>query len=297
QLGLRLEQANLELDQKTTGIRTSQDYFRAYPTFSASYELTDTQTLRASYGRRIQRPGGRELNPFLTYEDNLNLRSGNPGLLPQQTDAYELIWQRRVAQTFYQATLYYRDTKDAFTPVTTDLGGGVFLTRPQNLGANTSTGLELVANGALVPTLRYNASINLFRQTIDAAGLPGAVDSEGESVSGRLTLNWQPTPQDFVQLSGVWGGTQRLAQGTREQSTLINFGYRRKLNSAWSVNVTVRDLLDDFGSTTRIDTASFTDTTDQVFGGRAAFIGLTWTFGGGQQRPEQFDFSAPATGG
>jgi outer membrane receptor protein involved in Fe transport len=297
QLGLRLEQANLELDQKTTGIRTSQDYFRAYPTFSASYELTEAQTLRASYGRRIQRPGGRELNPFLSYEDNLNLRSGNPGLSPQQTDAYELVWQRRVQQTFYQATLYYRDTQDAFTPVTTDLGGGVFLTRPQNLGANSSTGLELVANGALVPTLRYNASINLFRQTIDAAGLPGAVDSEGESLSGRLTLNWQPTQQDFVQLSGVWGGTQRLAQGTREQSTLVNFGYRRKLNSAWSVNVTVRDLLDDFGSTTRIGTASFTDRSDQVFGGRAAFIGLTWTFGGGQQRPEQFDFSAPATGG
>ena len=297
QFGLRLEQADLELNQVTTGLRSSQDYFRAYPTLNVSYQLDETRTLRASYGRRIQRPGPGDLNPFLTYQDNLNRRSGNPDLLPQETDALELIWAYRQQQTFYQATLYYRDTRDAFTPVTTDLGAGVFLTRPENLGASTSTGLELVANGALHPTLRYNATINVFRQEIDAAGLVGTVDSEGESVSGRLTLNWTPTQADFLQVSGVWGGEQLLAQGTREQSTLVNLGYRRKLSASWSLNVTVRDVFDDFGSTTTIVTPAFTDRADQVFGGRAAFIGLTWNFGGGQRRPEQFDFAAPTTGG
>lgn len=297
QFGLRLEQANLDLDQITTNIQSSQDYFRAYPTLNVSYQLDDTQTLRASYGRRIQRPGPGDLNPFLTYQDDLNRRSGNPNLLPQETDAFELIWGYRQQQTFYQATLYYRDTTDAFTAVTSDLGGGVFLTRPENLGANTSTGLELVANGALHPTLRYSASLNLFRQQIEAAGAPGAVDSEGESASGRLTLNWTPTQEDFLQVSGIWGGEQLLAQGSREQSTLVNLGYRRKLNDSWSLNVTVRDAFDDFGSTTTITTPTFTDRADQVFGGRAAFIGLTWNFGGGQRRPEQFDFTAPTTGG
>lgn len=297
QFGLRLEQADLELDQVTSGLQSSQDYFRAYPTLNLSYQLDDTQTLRASYGRRIQRPGPGDLNPFLTYQDSLNRRSGNPDLLPQETDAFELIWGYRQQQTFYQATLYYRDTRDAFTPVTTDLGGGIFLTRPENLGASTSTGLELVASGALHPTLRYNASLNLFRQEIDAAGLVGTVDSEGESVSGRLTLNWTPTQEDFLQVSGIWGGEQLLAQGRREQSTLVNVGYRRKLSDSWSFNVTVRDVFDDFGATTTLTTPTFTDRAEQVFGGRAAFIGLTWNFGGGQRRPEQFDFSAPTTGG
>ena len=138
--------------------------------------------------------------------------------------------------------------------MTTDLGDGVFLTRPENLGSSRSTGLELVANGALHPTLRYNASVNVFRQEIDAAGIPGGVGPSGDSVSGRLSLNWQPTPADFVQVSGIWSGDQLLAQGTREQSTLVNFGYRRKLNDKWSLQVTVRDVFDDFGSTTTIDT-------------------------------------------
>ncbi|HEY0600912.1 outer membrane beta-barrel family protein, partial [Brevundimonas sp.] len=192
QFGLRLEQADIDLDQVTTNIQSSNDYFRAYPTLHLSYTLAEGETLRGSYSRRIQRPGPDALNPFLTYQDNLNYRSGNPDLLPQETDSFEVMWQKRVQQTFYQATLYYRDTQDAFTQVTTDIGGGIFLTRPENLGSSRSTGIELVANGALHPTLRYNASINAFRQEIDASGIPGATDREGESVSGRLTLNWQP---------------------------------------------------------------------------------------------------------
>ena len=297
QFGLRLEQANIDLDQVTTNIQSSNDYFRAYPTLHLSYTIGEGETLRASYSRRIQRPGPQDLNPFLTYQDNLNYRSGNPDLLPQETDSLELSWQKRIQQTFYQATLYYRDTQDAFTPVTTDLGGGIFLTRPENLGSSTSTGLELVANGALTSTLRYNASINAFRQQIDAAGIPGASDREGDTVSGRLTLNWQPTQNDFLQISGIWSGDQQLAQGVRETARLVNLGYRRKLNKDWSFQVTVRDLFDEFGAVTTIETPTFTDRTSQTFGGRAAYIGLTWSFGSGQRRPEQFDFSAAPTGG
>lgn len=297
QFGLRLEQANIDLDQVTTNIQSSNDYFRAYPTMHVSYTIGEGETLRGSYSRRIQRPGPQELNPFLTYQDSFNYRSGNPDLLPQETDSFELSWQKRVQQTFYQATLYYRDTRDAFTQVTTDLGGGVFLTRPENLGSSTSTGIELVANGALHPTLRYNASINAFRQQIDAAGIPGATDREGDSVSGRLTLNWSPTQNDFLQVSGIWTGDQQLAQGVRETAQLVNLGYRRKLNKDWSVQVTVRDVFDEFGAVTDIATPTFTDRTSQSFGGRAAYVGLTWSFGSGQRRPEQFDFSAAPTGG
>lgn len=297
QFGLRLEQADIELDQVTTGLQSSNDYFRAYPTAHVQYALGEGESLRASYSRRIQRPNPQDLNPFLTYQDNLNYRSGNPDLLPQETDSFEVMWQKRVQQTFYQATVYYRDTSDAFTQVTSELPGGIFLTRPENLGSSTFTGLELVANGALHPTLRYNASVNAYRQEIDASGIPGAVDREGESVGGRLTLNWQPTQADFLQVSGIWTGDQLLAQGVREQTTLVNLGYRRKLNKDWSFQATVRDLFDEYGAITSIESPTFTDRTSVIFGGRAAYIGLTWTFGSGQRRPqEQFDFTAPATG-
>ncbi|MFN3558239.1 MAG: TonB-dependent receptor domain-containing protein [Brevundimonas sp.] len=297
QFGLRLEQANLDLDQVTTGILAENDYFRAYPTLHVSYQLTPEQTLRASYSRRVQRPQPTDLNPFLTYQDPLNYRAGNPDLEPQETDSVEVSWQRRIDQSFYGATLYYRDTQNAFTPVVSDLGDGVLLTRTENLGARTATGVELVANGRLHSTLRYNASVNLFRQEIDATNIAGGVSSSGDVVSGRLNLNWQPTANDFVQLSGIWTGEQLLAQGQREASTLVNLGYRRKLTDTLALQLTVRDLLDESSDITTYETATFSERTERIFGGRVAFIGLTWTFGG-PARPQdpQFDFSAPSTG-
>ncbi|RZJ00327.1 MAG: TonB-dependent receptor [Brevundimonas sp.] len=298
QFGLRLEQAEVEINQITTGVRTSQDYFRAYPTGHFQYQLSEAQVLRASYSRRIQRPQPFQLNPFVSYIDPLNSRSGNPDLEPQETDSFEAMWQLRRGQTFYQATAYYRDTDKAFTDVARDVGGGVLLTRPENLGSRRDVGVELVASGALHPTLRYNASVNVFRQEIDASGIPGATDREGELVAGRLNLNWTPTPKDFVQVSGFWQGEQLLAQGTRDSGGMVNLGYRRKLSDSLSFNLTVRDALNTFENVTVYDTPLFRERSEQKIGLRAAFIGLTWNFGTGPRRaPEQFDFSTGQTGG
>ena len=297
QFGLRLEQANIDLDQVTTNTRSSNDYFRVYPTMHLQYAVGTGETLRASYSRRIQRPPPTLLNPFRTYQDNSNFMSGNPDLLPSETDSFELMWQKRIQQTFYQATLYHRDTTDAFIPVTSPIGGGVFLMSPENIGSSAVTGLEVVANGTLHPTLRYNASVNAYRQEIDSGGVPGTTNNAGTGIGGRLTLNWTPTPADFLQVSTIWTGDQVLAQGDRETATLINLGYRRRINADWSFQATVRDALDQFGAFTTIQAASFTDSTRATFGGRAVYVGLTWNFGSGRRQPEQFDFTAPNTGG
>lgn len=298
QFGLRLEQADIELSQITSGVQASQDYFRAYPTAHVSYQMTETQSLRGSYSRRIQRPQPFQLNPFVAYQDPLNLRSGNPDLEPQETDSFEAMWQLRSGQSFYQATAYYRDTDKAFTDVARDIGGGVFLTRPENVGARRDVGVELVASGALHPTLRYNASANFFRQEIDASGIPGAVDREADLVAGRINLNWTPTPKDFLQISAFWQGEQLLAQGARDSGGMVNLGYRRKLNDKLSFSATVRDVFNTFENVTTYDTPLFRERSEQQIGLRAAFIGLTYTFGTSPRRqPEQFDFSAGQTGG
>jgi outer membrane receptor protein involved in Fe transport len=299
QFGLRLEQADIDVNAVSNGVTASQDYFRAYPTLHLSYKLDDDQTVRASYSRRIQRPQPFQLNPYVSYTDPLNLRSGNPDLEPQETDAFEAMWQKRSGQTFYQATAYFRDTRKAFTEVATDVGGGVFLTRPENLGARRDIGLEVVANGALIPSLRYNASVNVFRQKIDAAGIPGATDRSGTQVSGRVNLNWQPTPKDFLQIAAQWNGEALLAQGTRDAGGMVNLGYRHKLNDTLAFQATVRDVFNQFGDVTTYDTPTFRERTERQFAGRSAYVGLTWTFGGGprRQQQEQFDFGGAPTGG
>ncbi|WP_029417424.1 TonB-dependent receptor domain-containing protein [Brevundimonas bacteroides] len=298
QLGLRLEQADIEITDLTGGLRASQDYFKAYPTAHLQYKLSDTQTLRASYSRRIARPQPAQLNPFVAFQDPLNLRSGNPDLEPQETDAFEVMWQMRAGPTFYMATAYLRDTDGAFTEVARDIGGGVLLTRPENLGSRRDTGVEFTASGPLTSTLRYSGAVNVFRQEIDSTGVPGGGNREGTFASGRLNLSWQATPNDFVQISGFWQGEQLLAQGTREAGGMLNIGYRRKLTDNLSFNFTGRDVLGTFNNDSVFETPAFREEFNQDINLTAFYIGLTWTLGNGQRRPpEQFDFSTGPTGG
>lgn len=296
--GLRLEQADITVEDITGGQSASQDYFRAYPTGHLQYQLSETQTLRASYSRRIQRPQLSQLNPFVSYASVLHRASGNPDLQPQETDSFEAMWQVRQGQSFYQATAYYRDTNKAFTDVVTELEDGVLLTRPDNLGSRRDMGVEVTANGRLHSTLRYSASANLFRQEIDATNITGGEDREGTMLSGRLSLNWQPNAKDFVQLSGFWQGESLMAQGTREAGGMVNLGYRRKLTDKLSLNVTGRDLFNSFTNKTRYETPAFRELNEQQINLRAFYIGLSWQLGSGPRRqPEQFDFSTGPTGG
>jgi hypothetical protein len=90
-------------------------------------------------------------------------------------------------QSFYQATAYLRNTDKAFTDVASDIGGGVFLTRPENLGSRQDVGVEATANGRLLSTLRYSAGVNVFRQQIDSGSVIGGGDREATLASGRLS--------------------------------------------------------------------------------------------------------------
>ncbi|NJO87952.1 MAG: TonB-dependent receptor [Chloroflexia bacterium] len=73
------------------------DYF---PTAHFSYNISKKYKLMASYSRRIERPRGWWLEPFLTWEDAYNVRSGNPNLQPEYIDAYELNFITNMGKNF-----------------------------------------------------------------------------------------------------------------------------------------------------------------------------------------------------
>ncbi len=290
QFGVRIEQVNFELNQITDGIVIERDYLRAYPTLHLGYDLTDTQKLRGSYSRRIQRPSPQDLNPYTIYMDPQNLRRGNPDLDPEITDSFELSWQLRSQGTFYSVTGFYRTSDGGVTDVAQDLGGGVVLTTRENLGSSDRLGAEFIANGKFHPTLSYNISGSYYRNEITT---PGYADQSGTTGTARASLNWQPTPEDFFQLNGFYIGEQVQAQGAREPFGTLNLGYRRKVTDNFSLLLTGSNILDSAEQKVRIDTTTFNDRTTVRFGEPVWFVGFSYSFGGGPRRPEGFDFGSP----
>ncbi|HYJ30293.1 MAG TPA: TonB-dependent receptor [Allosphingosinicella sp.] len=296
QTGLRLEQVDTRLDQITDGVRFERGYFRAYPTLHLNHELSGELTARASYSRRIQRPSAQDLNPYTIYLDALNLRRGNPFLLPEVTDSFELGLQHRKSGTFYSATGFYRRSTGGVTDLVSDVGGGVFLTTRANLATATRIGVELIANGRISPKLSYNASATLQWHEIDPR--IGGVSDPDSITTGtvRANLSWQPTPNDFFQLNANYSGRQLLPQGYRESGPVLNLGYRRKVNDRLSLLVTAQDVLDSARQEIVFDTPNLRDRTEQRGPGRIVFVGISYNLRGttGRQRQEPgFEFQQP----
>jgi outer membrane receptor protein involved in Fe transport len=293
QAGLRLEQAETEIEQRTEGVSFERDYFRVYPTLHMGYELSATDQLRGSYSRRIQRPSPQDLNPYTFYIDPLNVRRGNPFLLPEVTDSFELAFQRRKAGTFYSLTGFYRRSRGGVTDIISDIGGGVFLTTRANLATAERVGAELIANGRLSKTLTYNASATLLWNRIDPRAGGVSMPRSGTTGTVRGNLSWQPTPKDFFQLNGFYSGKQLLPQGYRLSGGILNLGYRRNVSERMSLLVTGQDVLNTAKQTIVFETPTLRDRLTQTGTGRILLFGLTYNLGGqsGRRRPEPtFEF-------
>jgi outer membrane receptor protein involved in Fe transport len=297
QPGLRLEQVNLDLNQVTDSARFEQDYFRLYPTLHVGRALSQRTKLRASYSRRIQRPGPFDLNPYAFYGDPRNIRRGNPQLKPEVTDAFELALQYRKDATFLSLTGFYRKSENMFTDIS-EAQDTTLLTTRANLGRGNRIGVDAIINGRVSKALNYNVSGTLQRMELDPDGLLGGF-GEVSGVVGSLrgSVNFQPSPKDFLQLSGNWQGKQLLPQGYRLGGAIVNLGYRRKVNDKFSLLMTGQNILDSAMQEVVIRTPAFRDRLKFEVKGRALLFGLAYNFGqgNGRRRPDQgFDFDPSA---
>lgn len=293
QTGLRLEQVDTVINQITDALGFENDYFRAYPTFNFSYDLTRGQQLRGSYSRRVQRPDPQDLNPYTVYIDPQNVRRGNPFLRPEVTDSFELGWNRRKAGTFYSLTGFYRRARGGVTDFLSDVGGGVFLTTRANLATAERAGVEGIANGKLGKALSYNLSGTLLWNEIDPRTFGNSSSRSGVTGSLRANLDWQPTPKDFFQLNANYSGKQLLPQGYRLSSAILNLGYRRKVNDRLNFLLTAQDVLESVRQVTLFETPTLRDRVRQTGQGRTFLFGLSYNLGdqGQRKRPEpNFEF-------
>lgn len=288
--GFRAEATFIDLDQVTQALKSSNDYVRAYPSLHLSYRLDDDRQLTASYSRRVQRPNTQDYNAFRTYYDPQNLSQGNPDLKPQETDSFEAGYQHRKRGATFLATAYYRNGRNAVNDVSRDLGGGVILQTKANVGGFQSAGVELAATGRLPGRFTYNVSSNLLWSEIDARDLGfGAGRRSAYLLSGRGSLNWQATGNDFLQVQAVANGKTLLTQGYREPSYIVNLGYRHKFSDRLSGVVTAQDALGTARFASRIETAAYSERTRGEPHFKGVFLGLSYTFGGGRQR-DTFDY-------
>ena len=295
--GVRLEDVGLDIAD--TGIPTiRRDYFEVYPTFHATYALTDRIDLSASYSRRVQRPTGQQLDPFRVYANPLAFSQGDPLLAPEITDSFEAEAVYTKGQAYVSADLFYRDHKDLVSNVTEDLGGGALLTTYANEGHSRATGLELAANAPLGHGVTFNLSTDLFWDEIAVPVNAFERPSSGAGATVRPKLNWTINPKDFLQIT-VYAKTRTLTlQGYNGSLIYTAAGFRHKFNDRLSLDVTTFDPFGTLKVRNVIETSELAETDNLNPHVRSVSIGLTLALGPHPRAtPRDFDFGAGAAPG
>lgn len=87
-IGLRVEQTDLEGKSPLTDISNTQDYLELFPNLSFQYNISDAYSVYSNYKRSIARPKYTALNPFRFFLNDNLVVVGNPELVPTFIDHY-----------------------------------------------------------------------------------------------------------------------------------------------------------------------------------------------------------------
>ena len=160
-LGLRLENTDLKTFLVNTNEENLQNYTNLFPSVHSSYKFSEFMSVQAGYSRRVSRPRLWDLNPFFNIRNNFSIRTGNPNLLPEFTDSYEINSIFLFGKASFNVGLFHRYTTDVVERVSF-FEDGVSIVQPLNIGTNRATGLEF--NGKYSPAkwLTFNGDFNFL---------------------------------------------------------------------------------------------------------------------------------------
>ncbi len=147
QTGLRVERTSSTGNSVTDENVVDRTYTDLFPSLFVQKKINDSNSINASYGRRIDRPNYSSLNPFVNYIDQYTFRFGNPFLKPQYTDSYSIGY---LLKNKYKLDLSYSNTKDAIA--------FIILTDPETQSISQT---DANLNGFSSYSLNVNAPIKI----------------------------------------------------------------------------------------------------------------------------------------
>jgi len=239
--GLRFEDSNIDVNQLATSEFNKKKYNNFFPSAFYTYELSDKSSASVSYSRRIQRPRGRQLNPFNNLSSNVNIFVGNPDLDPAFTDALDFGYIKRWDKLTFNTSLYVNKTTDVFQLVRQktnreDNDIPIIITTPINLASEYRTGFEFTINYSPYKWWKLNGNFNFFYNETDGdytyidlndnevyVNLDNSNTSWFSRVTSKITL---PYKIDW-QTNLTYNGEQKNAQGRNLGIFAMNLAFSK----------------------------------------------------------------------
>lgn len=246
--GLRYEASDIEINQFTQNIFKNKKYGNFFPSATIGYEMNSNSSISINYSKRINRPRGREINPFSSYSSNINIFQGNPDLDPSLTDAIDIGYLKKWDKLTFSTSAYFNKTSNTVQMIRKPNGDvvdgvPVIITTPTNIADEFRSGFEFTFNYTPYKWWKINTNFNFFRQqtkgqysyTLGAQDFVINFDRATNTWSSRITSKITLPGKIDWQTNANYNGEQTTAQG----KVLGIFG----MNLAFS-----KDILKDKGT-------------------------------------------------
>lgn len=298
-LGMRAEQTLTNSLQKVNNEGYENNYFNVFPSAFITYRPTLSQQWQISFSRRINRPDYESLNPFRDISDIVTIRTGNPFLQPEFTNAYEASFANDYEWLYITTSVYYRITDNMQNRLITTDSLNRSLVTFANFNHRTNIGLEVVSRFQFISWWDATATLNVFNTSVDGNVNNTAFSNQNNSWSLQVMSNINLEDICKIQVSGNYVAPVATPQGQFFGFSGLNIGARKDLfDGKLSIALNVSDIFDTRRFQMNLNSLNFTQDFIRKRETRIGTLSFTWKFGtffgdeGQQQRRRARDFNS-----
>ena len=248
QVGLRAEMTDVMTNLKgyahdgTDSINGGKPFVDFFPSAHLNYSVNEFNQFQVSYTRRIRRPGFWQMSPFRSYNDNRNIRMGNPALMPTYMDSYELGYIHFWDKASFNFTTYYRHGTNMIRNYTYE-DEGVFYSMPINFGKADDFGVEMVAQGQMTKWWNLNGNVNFFRSQFKGTINDKPYDDATWMLFGRAVSKFKVSDWFDLQLTAHVMGPHKEPLGMHKGNWWMDLAVSKEiLHGNGTLTFNVRDL-------------------------------------------------------
>ncbi len=255
-VGLRAEQVEVKTGYNEASFQAyNRDYFELYPTVHLSYKLGEEEKteLSANYSRRVDRPSTRMLSPIPQYATSNTQVVGNPLLVPQFTNSFELGVSRQIKKGYIGVTGFYRKVNDEFTQqFNYDEENGIIQFQNVNVGSADNYGAELVFNYNPTKWWSIYSGAEYYFSELEGSVYFDPVTQTDEIVQVdnnsfflRMNNSFKLNETLSMSLFGFYRSEQKTLQGEFGDMWKIDIGAKKTfMDDKLSLSVRFQDIFD-----------------------------------------------------
>jgi len=278
--GLRYEMVSMLSDLKSNPDVFKKDYNSFYPSLSFTLGAPQFFQMQASYSKRVRRPRSRQLNPFISRQDERNYRSGNPFLNPEYTDSYEINFSRFSRGLSLSFGTYYRNTTDQITRHKEVNQNGTSLASYRNIGSKKTKGFEYNIVGSLGKKIRIIFGGNTYWDDINTDIYGDVYDKTSKTNTFRISPTYNVLPTTEISFFMFHQPKKEIPIGTFNAMTWSSMSVKQKLmEERLNLTLNISDPFAMSGFGFSLQNESWVQESIRNFSSRTVRLTLEYRFG------------------